>query len=65
MDNSDQVITPLAQNTERNLSVLVYLDAVNLMNENLSATTATSVTGVMNLQFASDADLHSIDYGTN
>ena len=65
MKNSDQVITPLAQNTERNISVLVYLDAENLMNEHVSATTATSVTGVMNLQFASDADLHSIDYGTN
>ena len=65
MENSDQVITPLAQNTERNISVLVYLDAENLMNEHVSATTATSVTGVMNLQFASDADLHPIDYGTN
>ena len=65
MKNSDQVITPLAQNTERNISVLVYLDAENLMNEHVSATTATSVTGVMNLQFASDADLHPIDYGTN
>ena len=65
MENSDQVITALEQNTERNLSVLVYLDAENLMNEHVSATTATSVTGVMNLQFASDADLHPIDYGTN
>ena len=65
MENSDQVITALEQNTERNISVLVYLDAENLMNEHVSATTATSITGVMNLQFASDADLHSIDYGTN
>ena len=65
MKNSDQVITSLVQNTERNISVLVYLDAENLMNEHVSATTATSVTGVMNLQFASDADLIPIDYGTN
>ena len=65
MENSDQVITPLAQNTECNISVLVYLDAENLMNEHVSATTATSVTGVMNLQFASDAELHPVDYGTN
>ena len=65
MENPDQVITPLTQNTERNISVLVYLDAENLMNEHVSATTATSVTGVMNLQFASDADLVPMPYGNN
>lgn len=55
-DGSD-VIASLPHNTPRNISVLVYLDAKELENEHVSATTASSVTGVMNLQFASDADL--------
>ena len=63
MDNDDQVITALAQNTECNVSVLVYLDAQYLKNEHVSATTAQSITGVMNLQFASDADLIPMPYG--
>ena len=57
MDNDSAVIASLPRNTVRNISVLVYLDAKDLENEHVSATTATSVTGVMNLQFASDADL--------
>ena len=63
MDNDDQVITALDQNTECNVSVLVYLDAQYLKNEHVSATTAESITGVMNLQFASDADLVPMSYG--
>lgn len=51
------VITSLPQYTPRNISVLVSLDAEQLANEHVSATTATSVTGVLNLQFASDAEL--------
>ena len=60
-----QPLTALGQNTEEKVSVLVYLDAENLENEHVSATTAKSITGVMNLQFASDADLVPMPYGNN
>ena len=62
MDNNDQVIAALPQNTEVEISVLVYLDAEYLKNEHVSATTASSITGVMNLQFASDAKLIPAKY---
>lgn len=65
MEDGDNVITALGQNTEEKVSVLVYLDAENLENEHVSATTAQSITGVMNLQFASDADLVPMPYGNN
>ena len=65
MVNGDQIITALGQNTEEKVSVLVYLDAEKLENEHVSATTAKSITGVMNLQFASDADLVPMPYGNN
>lgn len=64
MEGGD-IITALGQNTEEKVSVLVYLDAENLENEHVSATTAQSITGVMNLQFASDADLVPMPYGNN
>ena len=53
----DNIITSLPQYDVRNVSVLVSLDAEQLANEHVSATTATSVTGILNLQFASDAEL--------
>lgn len=63
--DDDQVIAALPQNTEVKISVLVYLDAEYLKNEHVSATTAKSITGVMNIQFASDANLIPMPYGNN
>lgn len=57
------VITALGQNTPVKLSVLVYLDGETITNANVAATAAKSVTGSMNLQFASDADLVPMEYG--
>lgn len=62
MEDEDQVITSLGQYAEEQISVLVCLDAERLENEHVSATTATSVTGILNLQFASDADLVPMPY---
>ena len=62
MEGEDQVIASLGQYAEEQISVLVCLDAERLENEHVSATTATSVTGILNLQFASDANLVPMPY---
>ena len=43
------------------LTVLVYLDGESVTNADVSAF-GTSMTGTMNLQFASDANLKAMDY---
>ena len=57
------VITDLVQNQEVKVSVLVYLDGETITNADVAAKTANSVTGTMNLQFASDAELKPMEYG--
>ena len=59
---NDNVIMALNQNTAVKLSVLVYLDGDSVTNADVAATANTSVTGTMNLQFASSANLVPMDY---
>ena len=59
---ADTVITALTQNTAHKVSVLVYLDGNHVFNEDVAATAATSMTGQMNLQFASSATLTPMSY---
>ncbi|MBQ6685671.1 MAG: hypothetical protein IJM99_06155, partial [Firmicutes bacterium] len=59
---TDDVIMPLVQNTQTALSVLVYLDGNNMGNDDVAATASTSMTGKMNLQFASSATLVPMEY---
>lgn len=61
--NADASITALTQNTAKNISVFVYLDGEELGNDDVAATSAKSVTGKMNIQFASDAELVPMEYG--
>lgn len=58
---TDRTIMPLNQNVAHGLSVLVYLDG-NKMDNGDVATGATSMTGTMNLQFSSDANLIPMEY---
>ncbi len=62
LTGSEAVITPLSQNTAVAVSVLVYLDGNVVTNASVAATGSTSVTGTMNLQFASSANLVPMDY---
>ena len=59
---SDAVITSLNQNAAKTVSVLVYLDGKNITNASVGATAATTMTGTMNLQFASSANLEPMVY---
>lgn len=59
---TDAVITALTQNTAKAVSALVYLDGENVGNDDVAATAATSMTGTMNLQFASSANLTPMNY---
>ena len=62
-ENADASIEALPQNTEVKVSVFVYLDGAELGNDDVAATDVKSVTGMMNLQFASDAELKPMEYG--
>lgn len=62
LKEDDAVIKKLTQNTAENVSVLVYLDGSTITNADVAATVATSMTGSMNLQFASSATLDPMDY---
>jgi hypothetical protein len=53
----------MAQNQEVKVSTLVYLDGEKLENKDVAATGAQSVTGKMNLQFSSSANLTPMEYG--
>lgn len=58
----DNKIMPLTQNDPHKLSVLVYLDGNKVTNGSVAATASTSMTGSMNLQFASSATLIPMEY---
>lgn len=55
-------ITALDQNKAKAVSVLVYLDGHSVTNKDVAATGSASMTGSMNLQFASSANLKPMDY---
>lgn len=57
------IIDALAQNVESKISVLVYLDGTSINNSMVAATDVNSVTGTMNLQFSSSAELKPMEYG--
>lgn len=59
---ADNVITTLDQGTAKQLTVITYLDGDVVDNSMVSATSARSMTGSMNLQFASSATLVPMDY---
>ncbi|MBQ6718931.1 MAG: hypothetical protein IJN20_01090 [Oscillospiraceae bacterium] len=61
-DRTNAKITPLTQNIAKAVSVLVYLDGENVGNKDVAATDASSMTGTMNLQFASSANLVPMNY---
>ena len=56
-----QVISALDQNTVKALSAMVYLDGNEVENADV-AVGGNSLTGKLNLQFASDATLEPMDY---
>ncbi len=56
------VITSLNQNQATRISAYVYLDGDVVDNSMVAATTTQSMTGTLNLQFASDATLKPMDY---
>lgn len=60
IDNNE--IMPLIQNQATALSALVYLDGNLVGNDDVAATASTSMTGKMNLQFASSATLVPMEY---
>ena len=53
----DNVITELQQNVAKAVTAVVWLDGDIVDNTMVSATTAASLNGVMNLQFATNAQL--------
>ncbi len=61
---TDDVIMALTQNTAHQLSVLVYLDGNEITNADVAASVASSLSGQLNLQFASSATLIPMDYST-
>jgi len=63
IDNqADAVITGLDQNIAKYVSALVYLDGAEMTNADVAATKATSLTGTVNIQFASSATLVPMEY---
>lgn len=58
----DNKIVDLVQNTATRVSVLVYLDGENVTNADVAFDSATSMTGSLNLQFASSATLKPMVY---
>ena len=60
---TDAAITSLDQNIQKNISVLVYLDGETMTNEDVAATAENSLTGTVNIQFASSANLVPMEYG--
>ena len=64
MKHSDgERIMSLTQNTAAAVSVLVYLDGENVTNADVAFDSAKSMTGTMNLQFCSSANLVPMQYG--
>lgn len=60
---ADAELTALTQNIQTKVSVLVYLDGTTITNEDVAAEAATSMTGKLNLQFSSSANLVPMEYG--
>ncbi len=60
-ESVDPTITSLTQNVVSQVTVLVYLDG-NVVDNSDVANAATSMTGTMNLQFASSAELKPMEY---
>ena len=58
----DNTIMTLTQGNAAALTVTTYLDGDKVDNSMVSATASRSMTGSMNLQFASSADLKPMDY---
>lgn len=61
-NNAKDKIMDLDQGKATKLTVMVYLDGNAVQNGDVSATELSSLTGTMNLQFASSADLVPMDY---
>lgn len=61
-DTAKAVIAPLTQNVAKAVSALVYLDGENITNADVAANASTSMTGTLNLQFASSANLVPMNY---
>ncbi len=59
--STDAIITALTQNTQMNVTALVYLDGDVVDNADV-AIAGNSMSGTMNLQFASSANLDPMDY---
>lgn len=55
------VITALTQNVATSVTAIVYLNGETVTNADVAAEAETSMTGTMNLQFASDASLVPMD----
>lgn len=62
LTGDDAVITALSQNIPERVTVLVYLDGNLVDNSMVAASVEQSMTGTMNLQFASDATLVPMEY---
>lgn len=62
LTGTDAVITSLTQNQAQAVSVLVYLNGYEVTNADVAATGSSSMTGTMNLQFASSATLTPMNY---
>ena len=61
-DDGNYEIMDLTQNVAHQVSVLVYLDGNAIDNGDVASDAANSLTGVMNLQFASNVDLEPMRY---
>lgn len=61
-NEEDAKIMALQQNAATALSALVYLDGDFVTNEDVAATVSESMTGKMNLQFSSSANLVPMEY---
>ena len=62
-DQADAKIQALQQNIEERVSALVYLEGEQLTNASVPANVAKSVSGTLNLQFSSSANLGPMNYG--
>ena len=62
-DVKEAKIISLNQNVAHNVSVLVYLDGTTISNADVAATAAQSMSGTVNFQFASSAELVPMQYG--
>ncbi len=58
----DAVITEMSAGQAKKVSVLVYLDGAYVTNADVAADASTSMSGTMNLQFASSANLVPMNY---